>query len=102
MKINDQHPTPARGAGQAAGPKGPARAGDGQRAGAREASPLNVPAARIDLSARGRELHAALQAVRAAPEVRADVVAGVRARLAAGNYRVDPEQIARRILDTTA
>lgn len=60
------------------------------------------PAATVEVSNRARELHAALRAVRDAPDTRADVVADVRSRLADGRYRLDAEATARRILDRRA
>lgn len=61
-----------------------------------------APAARVELSSRSRELHDALRAANAAPDVREAVVSEVRAKLNDGTYRVDPETIARRMLDTKA
>jgi negative regulator of flagellin synthesis FlgM len=61
-----------------------------------------TPAARVELSSRSRELHAALQAAHAAPDVRQEKVDDARARIANGTYHVDPEQIARRMLDRRA
>jgi len=60
------------------------------------------PAARVDFSARARELHAALDAAKAAPDVREDKVADARQRIESGTYRVDAEAIARRMLDRRA
>jgi negative regulator of flagellin synthesis FlgM len=58
------------------------------------------PAATVSLSSRSRELHGAMAAAQAAPDVRADKVADVRRRLEAGTYVVDPTRIARGILDS--
>ena len=60
------------------------------------------PAATVSLSSRSRELHGAIAAAKAAPDVRADKVADVRRRLDAGTYLVDPTHIARGILDSRA
>jgi len=60
------------------------------------------PAATVSLSSRSRELHGALAAAQAAPDVRADKVADVRRRLENGTYVVDPTRIARGILDSRA
>jgi flagellar biosynthesis anti-sigma factor FlgM len=60
------------------------------------------PAATVQLSSRSRELHSAMAAVQAAPDVRADKVADVRRRLDNGTYSVDPTRIARGILNTSA
>ncbi len=63
------------------------------------ASSADRPAATVQLSARARELHAALRAVQDAPDVRAEVVADVRTRLAEGRYNLDSEATAGGILD---
>lgn len=60
------------------------------------------PAALVELSARSRELHDALQVAAAAPDVRADKVAAASRKVAGGTYHVDAEQVARRLLDTRA
>ena len=62
----------------------------------------NNASTRVELSPRARELAAARRAADAAPDVRADVVANARQRIANGQYQVDPEQIARRLIDRTA
>lgn len=54
---------------------------------------------RIELSGRARELAARLEATRRLPEVRADKVEAAREALARGTYRVDPLEVARRIID---
>lgn len=63
---------------------------------------VNQPAARVELSSRSREMHQALEAANAAPDVRADKVNDAKARIAQGTYSVKAESIARGILDTTA
>jgi flagellar biosynthesis anti-sigma factor FlgM len=78
----------------------PARAQGGRPGDA--ASPVGQPAARVEFSARGRELSAALEAANAAPDVRADKVEDAKQRIAQGTYTVDAETVARRILDTSA
>ncbi|MFN8629857.1 MAG: flagellar biosynthesis anti-sigma factor FlgM [Chloroflexota bacterium] len=60
------------------------------------------PAATVQLSSRSRELHSAMAAAQAAPDVRADKVADVKRRLDNGTYVVDPTRIARGILNTSA
>jgi len=104
MKINEQPPISPTSVGPASVPGGAARRpADGPSTtdpGA--AGRAGAPAAKVELSTRSRELHEALRAANAAPDVRPEVVADVRARLGNGTYRIDPEQIARGILDTTA
>jgi flagellar biosynthesis anti-sigma factor FlgM len=63
---------------------------------------VGQPAARVELSARSREMHAALQAAHAAPDVRTDKVNDAKQRIAAGTYTVDADVVARGILDTKA
>ena len=104
MKINQQPPIQAASVGSASGPTGPSR---GQPIDASTADPsaagrASGPAAKVELSARSRELHEALRAAHATPDVRSDVVAEIRKRIDNGTYRVDPDKIARRILDTNA
>ncbi len=59
-------------------------------------------AATVHLSSRSRELHAAVRAADQAPDVRAELVREVRARIDSGTYRIEPEVIARRLLDRRA
>ncbi len=100
MKIEDPrsvtssplHPTAP--AGQA-----PART---EAARPQENRAVGQPAARVELSARSREMHAALQAAYAAPDVRTDKVNDAKQRIAAGTYTVDAGVVARGILDTKA
>jgi len=63
---------------------------------------VGQPAARVELSSRSREMHAALQAAYAAPDVRVDKVNDAKQRIAAGTYTVDAGVVARGILDTKA
>jgi flagellar biosynthesis anti-sigma factor FlgM len=60
------------------------------------------PAARVELSSRSREMHQALAAANAAPDVRADKVNEAKQRIAQGTYTVKAEVVARGILDTKA
>jgi len=103
MKIDDHTPT-AHGLGQIGQPA-PTRRPPTPGA-ADHATPGTTsgerPAATVEVSSRARELHAALKAVHDAPDVRADVVADVRSRLAEGRYRLDAEATARGILDRRA
>ena len=82
----------------------PASQGTGRPEGARPdaTTPAGQPAARVELSARSRELHQALEAAKAAPDVRADKVADAKARIAQGTYTVNAEHVAKGILDTRA
>ncbi|HLH25569.1 MAG TPA: flagellar biosynthesis anti-sigma factor FlgM [Chloroflexota bacterium] len=52
----------------------------------------------LEVSARGRELANAQQAVDAAPDVRADKVADIKQRLADGTYHVPADVLARKLL----
>ena len=66
------------------------------------AAPGGQPAARVELSSRSREMHQALEAANAAPDVRADKVAEAKQRIAQGTYTVKAEVVARGILDKRA
>ena len=66
------------------------------------AGPASQPAATVQFSSRAMELHAAMEAARSAPDVRADKVADARQRIGNGTYKVDPDHIARRMLDRQA
>jgi flagellar biosynthesis anti-sigma factor FlgM len=63
---------------------------------------VSQPAARVELSARSREMHQALAAAHAAPDVRADKVNDAKQRIAQGTYSVKAEVVARGILDKRA
>ena len=69
---------------------------------AQDAHAANQPAARVELSSRSREMHQALEAANAAPDVRADKVNDAKARIAQGTYTVKAEVVARGILDKRA
>ena len=79
--------------------QGPARA-ETQRP--QEDRAANQPAVRVELSSRSREMHQALEAANAAPDVRADKVNDAKQRIAQGTYTVKAEVVARGILDTRA
>jgi negative regulator of flagellin synthesis FlgM len=100
MKINEQPPIMPPTLGPVGGPNGPAArraiGSSGTDTGA--AARAGAPAAKVELSTRSRELHEALRAANAAPDVREDVVADVKARLGNGTYQVNPDQIARGIV----
>lgn len=53
---------------------------------------------RATLSTRGRLVANAISSVRAAPEVRADRVAALKAAIAEGRYSIDLDAIARRLI----
>jgi negative regulator of flagellin synthesis FlgM len=77
----------------------PAPAG-GPAAPAAAAKP--VPQDQASLSARARELSLARQAARQAPEVRAERVAALRQRIAAGAYHVPDSLLAQKLVDFRA
>jgi flagellar biosynthesis anti-sigma factor FlgM len=90
--------TPAAIGGPAVNPRRPDAGSPEAHAASRSAD----TAATVELSARSRELHEALIAAKAAPDVRQNVVDEVRQRLDAGTYVVDPAAIAQSILDRRA
>jgi negative regulator of flagellin synthesis FlgM len=103
MKINEKPPISPATLAPAAGTGRHQPRNDGATsAGSGAAQRAGAPAATVELSPRSRELHDALAAAKAAPDVRQGVVADVKARISNGTYQVDPERIARGILDTTA
>ena len=63
---------------------------------------VSQPAARVELSTRSREMHQALAAANAAPDVRTDKVNDAKQRIAQGTYTVKADVVARGILDTKA
>lgn len=67
-----------------------------------DASRATGPADQLELSGRAEEIRAARAALADTPEVRAQRVAELRARVEAGTYRVDPEKVAERILNPRA
>ena len=99
MKINENSPIKPNGVGLSNA--GAARGRQDAKP-ATDESKSAAPAAKVELSARSRELHEALQAAREAPDVREAKVAEAKARIKDGQYQVDPDQIARGILDRRA
>ncbi|MFW5791736.1 MAG: flagellar biosynthesis anti-sigma factor FlgM [Desulfohalobiaceae bacterium] len=53
----------------------------------------------VTLSSRAKVFSDVQEAVRKAPEIRAEKIADIKARVAAGEYEPDPETIARKLLD---
>jgi len=53
---------------------------------------------RVSLSLQARELLKAQKALAAIPDVRADKVEAIKARIADGTYRIDSEQIAAKMI----
>ena len=98
MKINDHRPiTPAE-VTRTSAPG--VRSGTGDQP--TGAGAVERPAAKVELSNRSRELHEALQAANEAPDVRREKVERVRRAVSEGRYEIDPQQIARRMLDRKA
>ena len=56
----------------------------------------------VTLSEQARRLQRALAVVTGLPDVRNERIAELRARLASGDYRVDADEIARRIVEEGA
>src|SRR5687767_10878145 len=57
------------------------------------------PSAEVEISPAARDLMRASQIARSTPEVRAERVATLRAQVEAGTYRVNSQELARRILE---
>jgi flagellar biosynthesis anti-sigma factor FlgM len=104
MKIQDQQPRTATelGVGGARAPRAEERKTEGAATPTTATGAGAGPAATVSLSSRSRELHGALAAAQAAPDVRQDKVADVRNRLNNGTYVIDPTRIARGILENGA
>ncbi|MGZ6268613.1 MAG: flagellar biosynthesis anti-sigma factor FlgM, partial [Candidatus Limnocylindrales bacterium] len=60
---------------------------------------IDKPQSRSWSPASSREIQHALQAARAVPDVRIDLVTDTRRRIAQGTYRVRPDVIAWRLLE---
>ena len=56
------------------------------------------PFASADLSSKGKEFVRAKSIATGAPDVREDKVSGLKAKVADGTYKVDPEAVAGRLL----
>jgi len=102
MKVNDPFPMQPAPLAPASRPRVANSTTGTSRDGTAPTGRTTAPAANVAISARSRELHQALRAANAVPDVREDVVAEIQARLRSGTYRIDPEQIARGILDASA
>jgi negative regulator of flagellin synthesis FlgM len=83
-------------------PAAPANAAPARAEAQRTQGAANQPAARVELSPRSREMHQALAAAHAAPDVRTDKVEAAKQRIAQGTYSVNAEAVAKGILDTRA
>jgi len=53
---------------------------------------------KVDLSRESREVQAAYKAIAAAPDVRAELVAEIKARIEAGHYNIPGREVARKML----
>jgi negative regulator of flagellin synthesis FlgM len=82
------------------------RTGDvGAASGARPTSRARgagAPTDGVQLSDEARAIARAETAARAAPEVREELVAELKQRIQSGTYKIQDEQIARRLLDRQA
>jgi negative regulator of flagellin synthesis FlgM len=98
MGINSINSQPAQqtdALGEQAGVQRTERQHHGQRASQTQASQGGDT---LEVSARGRELAKAQQAVEDAPDVRADRVADIKQRIADGTYNVPADVLARKLL----
>lgn len=53
---------------------------------------------KVELSRESREVQAAYKAIAATPDVRADIVAEIKARLDAGQYNISGREVAQKML----
>lgn len=68
----------------------------GERAGRASSS---RPVDRVDATGEARELARARERVEAAPEIRAEKVRRLKEQIARGEYKPDPREVARKILE---
>jgi len=80
-------------------PVGPKRPDKSDAASRKEAVSGAEKAEGAEATARAEEIQAATEAVRSAPEVRADRVAELQAKVRAGELKVDADKIAERIVE---
>jgi len=66
---------------------------DAWTTGGRAAGNPPAPADRADISQKGRDLQSVMSSLKALPDVRADLVAGLKQQVASGTYRIDPQQV---------
>lgn len=64
-----------------------------------ERSALVTDSSRPEISQRARELAQAKEAANAAPDVREDLIADLKSRIASGKYNVSSEDVADRLVD---
>jgi negative regulator of flagellin synthesis FlgM len=75
----------------------------GRGAASGHAAATQTPAGdKVSLSPNARLLTAAHAEVSRAPDVRQEMVDGIKERIAAGDYTIDPERIAERLLQSEA
>lgn len=61
-----------------------------------------TPAAEVELSEEAQLMQKAMQSAQNAPDVRDDVVQGIKSQMDAGNYQVNHKQLAERIISLLA
>lgn len=79
----------------ATGPHGPGRVGRARRSD-KASRPEEVSETKA--AAEAREIQAATEAVQSAPDVRLEKIAELRAKIERGDFKVDPEVVAERII----
>ncbi|SRR5581483_4559242 len=92
--INSQPPRNTEGVAEQAAVQRAER----QQRGARPKHVESPSGDTLEVSARGRELAKAQEAVDAAPDVRADKVADIKKRIEDGTYNVPADVLARKLL----
>lgn len=65
---------------------------------AKMAEPKKAPEDKVSLSASVRDLQVAQDAMALAPDIRTDKVQDVRSAIDSGNYKVDAQQVAEKII----
>jgi negative regulator of flagellin synthesis FlgM len=100
MKVNQsQGQASAQGLSEASGAKKKEvhEAKKQERAAALEAR--NTSGAKAEISAKGKEFAQAKAVAANAPDVREDKIAELKAKIASGNYSVDTDRVADRMVD---
>lgn len=104
MAVNRVN-TPSPGSAESAAAKAAAKSEKAAKAAAsrgldRTAAPgsADPTATRAEISTRAKDMAAMKSAAAGAPDVREDRVSDLKRRIAAGEYQVDPEALAERIL----
>jgi negative regulator of flagellin synthesis FlgM len=82
-----------------AGAKRSEKAGSGEAASKVSAKSVDSSSARPEISAKAREFSKAQEAAAKAPDIREEKIAELKKRIAAGNYQINAQAIADKMVD---